>query len=589
MSADEAGSSRKRSLPEPQSGRPWYPRKRAVQACRTCRKRRVKCDNERPSCAVCVKLGVQCIYQEGDKSSFDAASLAILHRLENLESLFRAAHPDVSGQGEAAPQLSLSITPRSYDHVNLDEPGSSEVYHVNAEAVLEWPVLQSFTQGQPLKLASILKAHRSSQHADAPRLLVVSDLDSGSAGPLLQRFVDNFHIYNPVFEIAQVQEYIKTTLYNGLGWDVKSCISVSYAPHLLVFALGTIVSQDDQASTTSMTFRESRQFQDAESFFLAAQRRMGQLLCNSDLAGAQVFFLAGVYLMSTMRPFEAWRMFVQALACCQILDSPTLDDPDDKESQLHQSIYWTSFKSELELRLELSITESSAWNLRYPQFFPAPPKGLQSEGEAGWYFYLAEIALRRLGNRILTCTSYFRSASTTLADKISRVLEFEQQAHSWVESLPQNLRLDQPREVELDDQSARLRFILNGHLLDCYEMMYWSFMVDAVHRTSLEDADAMVFARKGFQISVQRIDDNESGFRGRHHGTWLMLRTCTRSALVLIAAERAGLGNMLPAPWRASVTKVQELLHYWQDEAVDARFYSRLLADLMHDDFDSDK
>lgn len=116
---------------------------------------------------------------------------------------------------------------------------------------------------------------------------------------------------------------------------------------LLVFALGTIVSQDDQALTTSMTFRESRQFQDAESFFLAAQRRMGQLLCNSDLAGAQVFFLAGVYLMSTMRPFEAWRMFVQALACCQILDSPALDDPDDKESQLHQSIYWTSFKSEL--------------------------------------------------------------------------------------------------------------------------------------------------------------------------------------------------------------------------------------------------
>lgn len=160
---------------------------------------------------------------------------------------------------------------------------------------------------------------------------------------------------------------------------------------------------------------------------------------------------------------------------------------------------------------------------------------------------------------------------------------------SRVESLPQNLRLDQPREVELDDQSAHLRFILNGHLLDCYEMMYWSFMVDAVHRTSLEDADAMVFARKGFQTSVQRIDDNESGFRGRHHGTWLMLRTCTRSALVLIAAERAGLGNMLPAQWRASVTKVQGLLHYWQDEAVDARFYSRLLADLMHDDFGSDK
>ncbi|KAK2669813.1 hypothetical protein RAB80_015339 [Fusarium oxysporum f. sp. vasinfectum] len=295
MSADEAGSSRKRPPPEPQSGRPC----------------------------------------------FDAASLAILERLENLENLFRAANPDVPSQREAAPQLSPGITPRSLQHIHLDVPGSSEAYHVNAEAVLEWPVLRSVAQDQPLKLASILKAHRSSQHADAPRLLAISDLDPASTGPLLQRFVDNFHIYNPVFEISQVQEYIKTTLYNGPGWNVKSCIS------LLVFALGTIVSQDDHASTTSMTFRESRQSQDAESFFLAAQRRMGQLLCNSDLAGARVFFLAGVYLMSTVRPFEAWRMFVQALACCQILDSSSLDDPHNKESQLHESIYWTSFKSEL--------------------------------------------------------------------------------------------------------------------------------------------------------------------------------------------------------------------------------------------------
>lgn len=74
---------------------------------------------------------------------------------------------------------------------------------------------------------------------------------------------------------------------------------------------------------------------------------MGQLLYDSSLAQAQAFFLAGVYLMSTMRPFEAWRMFVQALACCQTFVSPSSDDPHNKESQLHKSIYWTSFKSEL--------------------------------------------------------------------------------------------------------------------------------------------------------------------------------------------------------------------------------------------------
>lgn len=45
-----------------------YPRKRAIQACRTCRLRRTKCDNEHPSCTSCVGMGIECIYQEKDSS-----------------------------------------------------------------------------------------------------------------------------------------------------------------------------------------------------------------------------------------------------------------------------------------------------------------------------------------------------------------------------------------------------------------------------------------------------------------------------------------------------------------------------------------
>lgn len=37
-------------------------RRRAVVACRVCRARKVKCSNERPSCAGCVRLGCQCVY-----------------------------------------------------------------------------------------------------------------------------------------------------------------------------------------------------------------------------------------------------------------------------------------------------------------------------------------------------------------------------------------------------------------------------------------------------------------------------------------------------------------------------------------------
>lgn len=73
---------------------------------------------------------------------------------------------------------------------------------------------------------------------------------------------------------------------------------------------------------------------------------MGQLLCRSGPVEAQIFFLSGVYLMTTMRPFEAWRMFLQALACCQGFVTSS-GVAQDKASELHDSIYWTAFKSEL--------------------------------------------------------------------------------------------------------------------------------------------------------------------------------------------------------------------------------------------------
>lgn len=64
---------------------------------------------------------------------------------------------------------------------------------------------------------------------------------------------------------------------------------------------------------------------------------------------AQCFFLAGVYLMATMRPLEAWKMFVQALACCQSFYSgkATPNAPTEPDRRLRESIYWTCFKSEL--------------------------------------------------------------------------------------------------------------------------------------------------------------------------------------------------------------------------------------------------
>lgn len=112
-------------------------------------------------------------------------------------------------------------------------------------------------------------------------------------------------------------------------------------------------------------------------------------------------------------------------------------------------------------------------------------------------------------------------------------------------------------------------------------MIYWPLVVDAVHGRLHEDAEATRLARKGLEVNVQRIKDNEPGFRRRHHGTWLMLRSCTRSAFVLVAAGRAGLHSLLPLGWKASINKVMDLLRFWKDEAKDAKVRLELLEAFM--------
>lgn len=77
------------------------------------------------------------------------------------------------------------------------------------------------------------------------------------------------------------------------------------------------------------------------------------------------------------------------------------------------------------------MSDKSVWDLTYPAFFPSPPSGLKSQGEAAWFFYLAEIALRRLGNRILNYVYRQKVPQNSTADMDDATANFEDQAAGW--------------------------------------------------------------------------------------------------------------------------------------------------------------
>lgn len=168
-------------------------------------------------------------------------------------------------------------------------------------------------------------------------------------------------------------------------------------------------------------------------------------------------------------------------------------------------------------------------------------------------------------------------------------------------SLPPVLALDKPTYGSGAAEHGALQLILRGHLLDCFEVMYWPFLqsvlnVDtATSNTTIQLSPTVLsFAQKGLDVCIDRIEQTSAGYRSRHHGTWLTLRSNTRSALILMAVRSqhllttsgmtGGKHLRLPASLLSCVTKVIELLKFWQYEIDDVEDRLRILESLMAQD-----
>jgi hypothetical protein len=299
-----------------------------------------------------------------------------------------------------------------------------------------------------------------------------------SCSRLLDNFFSRVHIKNPVLDEKEIRQWAREISFNGIGWDGHSCLVVSSPPthlkteanprKLLVCALGSISETfpSEGPNQVPQSFKESEDYQLAEAWFAASQKRIGTLLsCCGGILEAQCFFFSAVYLMHTFRPFSAWPLFLQAIACCQMFQCFSESDeefPFTTRASLNdgtgwrseESMYWTCFKSELyvthltvtqsivslitllvdrEIRFELSLPAFNAANLTYPEFLPSPPlESIQNQDQA-WYFYLAEIALRRLANQILSAVlpHSYTDSICDLRSIAARMPDFESQADQW--------------------------------------------------------------------------------------------------------------------------------------------------------------
>ncbi|KAL7267655.1 Zcf27p [Rhizina undulata] len=449
---------------------------------------------------------------------------------------------------------------------------------------------------------------------------------------LVHRFFRNVHTKNPILDAAVLDGYVRYNIHHGFGWDGKTCLV------LLISALGAISAPfhpNHEAPTRYPSAEIGRQY------FFAAKKRLGMVMASNKLIAVQCLFLAGIYYMYTMNQFAAWKMFNAASVSCQgylhrkekmQYDLSELGDSSGSTRGLEQRIYWSCLKSELELCSELDTASSGLNELDYPHAFPSPPREIAAsaafqssttfyeqpriphplaedkptekriEDEKTWFYYLAEIALRKVEIRIWKSLSGHvvgsgrpssrgksRESSgimemgasdmedgkervAKVEDLVNIVTEFELQLKLWYTCLPPILKFQESSQEPCDDE--RLQY-LRGRYWWNVSRVCRPFIYYLIHRPSPSTATLSVqlkntverFARKGLEFDTNFILSNV--ITHRHHGAWLGLRATTSNALVILAARKGGLE--MPSRWRDAVESAKNGLKYWMSEVRDAK------------------
>ena len=352
--------------------------------------------------------------------------------------------------------------------------------------------------------------------------------------------------------------------------------------------------------------------------------------------------------MYTLRPMLSWQYFHQASTIYQlylkmngritednaVLMQKPLRSPsrNARTARFEQRLYWSCFKSESEFRVELPLPQSEIAAYDFPDLFPSPPSPIANDHgdtaalnhspgsivgqesnlsiahvmshqeddnvrihakrlcneEESWYYYLTEVALRRIGNRIInTFFSPERNNWSHIDKLVDVAIEFEAQVSTWMANLPPAMqkyeststirapRIVSPGGAETGFVSQELSWAIENRLLEMRHWLYQPFLFYLVHARPGPVSPALRRART-YSSTTSSQDDSERPWNTfwplivraiecnmailetrtlphRHHGLWFDLRAIISSTLLLLAVVKSGYESLIPGGRQALI------------------------------------
>ncbi|KAK7218961.1 hypothetical protein V2G26_006964 [Clonostachys chloroleuca] len=222
-------------------------RLRASTACRVCRARKVKCTNERPSCAGCVRLGCECRYPEPVKymqrSPKEGNSKSEV--IETLNEILHRLPPGSESRHETCTDDSVAFNALSFAAV---------------DHVFEWPTFAADNSLHltPFNLLSINQAQEL--HPGASSAVGAPGFQPGEVTTLLTRFLRMVHTMNPILDCTTLMSHGRMIAELGPQWDSRTCLV------LITAALGALAQPYTSFPDTTETLSNSSSMENGAQY-----------------------------------------------------------------------------------------------------------------------------------------------------------------------------------------------------------------------------------------------------------------------------------------------------------------------------------
>ncbi|KAL3485886.1 hypothetical protein BJX62DRAFT_242540 [Aspergillus germanicus] len=431
-------------------------RMRAAIACVRCRDRKTRCDGGRPVCGYCARTSSACQYEiadgSGERTMSHEMGVQILQAIGELTQFVKGnsqkALPRDGNSNEHTPSSALDLEQPYQTATSTGYPQQLQ-FSEGLDSIFKWRVFPSGLEPIPVD-----DGKSSIPMPDELPPVTLAELTR-----LQMNYRRVVHNVNPILDLGTLDHYVTHIAENGFDWTTRACLVA------LVCAIGAICHEKPIETPGSLFTVDGNQddVEVAYRFWSVACKRLGRAMSQRTLESAQCLCLAG----RSRRPSEP-------------------QSPQSISRVIEDSIFYTAYKSELELRYELAIPGSVLEHIQDQLVFPSPPTPSQStqleslnEETVSWYYYLSDIAARHLINRILKFIATTSAGEPPSELQAKALLQnhkmFKSQLEGWHQSLPPQISFPPPASA-LEPEPDIFKRILRARYLVILELLCRPFV-----------------------------------------------------------------------------------------------------------------